>query len=619
VPRLPLALHPPLALVATLAALVAACPQGREDEDETPGDDDSAPTSDDDCAPGDDDASSGGDDDSGSPDDDDSTPAGGARVSGIIRDSEGLPLAGVSVGPAGEEPVTTGADGRFLLPGLPEEGELLLSFSLAGYAPALAALPLHEDASLAWTQVLAPVSDSASFAALGGGSMDFGATLGQVSIPGGGLVTPDGTGASGVVTASGGAIGFGGSGADDGAASWLSLPDPTRAVDAFGAPVLIRVYGAAIFVAAGQDGAPLDLAPSASASVEIALYDPDATLAALSPISAFHLDPATATWVESAQGSVQVDGEGAREAVFQAGSLGYWLVGVALQVSEISCISGSVANGSGTPRAHATVRAIHDATRWQSLVQADASGAFCAPSPAAAEGGVVLEPHWSFGADFGWMLAAPLSVPAGAASCETSPASCVAAGQLRVDHRTCVSGVAVDSASQPIEGMDLRTSVGVSGSSGINGAYCLTVPVLQSVTLYGPLAAGDGAYLPWTVFTEPAAWDCSGGCPNIAVMRPYLNPGCVTGTLRVDGVPSAGDLLLYDLDAPALPVHALTAAGDGSFCADAPASGAMLATSADPALDCIDVASADPITGGRACSGSGCDELPALDCASTAR
>jgi hypothetical protein len=133
--------------------------------------------------------------------------------------------------------------------------------------------------------------------------------------------------------------------------------------------------------------------------------------------------------------------------------------------------------------------------------------------------------------------------------------------------------------------------------------------------MYGPLELDTPGLMPWSVLTVPGSPTCAGGCPNIAVLRPYPTSTCAAGVLQVDGSPQSGTLVeLFDDAAPALPITVTSTGAAGAFCLDAPGNASITAAVADDGLACT------PVTGSTAgmSTGScptGCLDLGTLDCA----
>ena len=135
--------------------------------------------------------------------------------------------------------------------------------------------------------------------------------------------------------------------------------------------------------------------------------------------------------------------------------------------------------------------------------------------------------------------------------------------------------------------------------------------------MFGPISDGEDGYLPWTVLTQPGDPDCLGGCPNIAVVRPYPVTHCAAGTLLVDGVPAAGATVqIYDDFGPRYqPVYELTTEADGTFCTEVP-SGTSVFTEGDPtAYSCSGVSTSTVGSSGGTCAGGGgCFAIGDVEC-----
>ena len=552
----------PLAVILALAG----CPS---DDDDTADDDDSAADDDDSGAPDDDDGAP--DDDDGAPDDDDlgdddDVAPGDERLAGMVFGASGAPLAGAEVGGL----ATTAADGWFEL--LLSTGEQIVPFSGEGLAPAWQRTDLTGDGDHGLLQRLRTAGEAVSFPVLAG--VDTGlVSLEPAAVDVAGL-------ASLTVTEYG--------------------PDDLLTLPVGRSP--LRLHGALRVDVADAGGQPAELVVGQMLQVDLPIPDPGGVLVNGQELPAFRFDPSTGEWTESGGGVLYSDYDGSLVWLYYAARPGLWAAG---ERPLVGCYTGRVVDDMGAARPAAWLGA--DGVDTAGLARGAADGTF--ELTVAAGVAHTLEALWLDGDDLGYL-------PGIAAGVATAGGECLDLGDLVVGTDSCVSGTVLDASIQPVEGAEVRSSTGAALTTGVAGAYCMPAPVLTRVSMYGPLAPGAGGYLPWTVVTLPGSPTCAGGCPNIAVLRPYPSTTCVTGTLTVDGSPVSGEVVhLFDEVAPTLPVYEVTTTAGGSFCSEAPGNGLVTALSADPSLTCAPATGDTSGLTSGACP-SGCLDVGSLDCTS---
>jgi len=554
-----------LALLLAAPAL-GGCPS---DDDDTGDDDDSGGADDDDCAASDDD-DGGPDDDDGGPDDDDlgdddDVAPGDERLAGMVFGVDGGPLAGALVGGASTDP-----DGWFELE--LAAGEQVVPFSGEGLAPAWQRTTLPGDADCALLQRLTPAGEAVSFPVLAGVDIEL-VSLGAAAL-------------------------------DVAGVAWITVT--SYETDAFAALPIGRapltVYRALRVDLADGAGQPVVPIVGQFLQIDLPLGD-SVDVSTGDDLPAFRFDPETAEWVESGGGTVYAAGDGSPVWLYYAATPGLWAVG---ERPPVGCYSGRVVDELGAPRPAAWLEA--DGGSSGGLARTGADGTFVLE--VAAEVAHTLAAVWLDGDDRGYL-------PGLEAGPTTAGEECLELGDLLASAESCVSGTVLDASMAPVEGAEVRSSLGTVLTTGVAGAYCMPAPALTRVSMYSALAPGEGGYYPWSVLTLPGSPTCAGGCPNIAVLRPYPNTTCATGTLTLDGSP-ASDLgvQLFDEMAPALPVYEVSSTSGGAFCSEVPSNTTVSALSADPAHDCAAVSADTSGLSTGACP-TGCLDLGSLDCTSS--
>ena len=551
-----------LLAVLLVALALSGCPTDdvADDDDCAAGDDDSGVVDDDDGATDDDDGATD-DDELG---DDDDVATGDERLAGMVFDSDGDPQAGVEVGGL----AVTGSDGWFEL--LLSPGEQIIPFSGEGLAPAWQRTELPGGADHGLLQRLRASGEPVSFPVLAG--VDTGVvSLGPAAVDVAGLAS---------ITVTGYA------------------PEDLLALPVGRAPLV--VHGALRIDLADAAGQSQQLVLGELAQIDLAIPDPAGELSSGQDLAAFRFDPETGGWAESGSGVLYAAADSSLVWLYHAASPGLWAAGVRPQVG---CYEGRVVDSLGAPRPAAWLGA--DGGNTAALARGAADGTFRMDVAAGLEH--TIEALWLHGDDLGYLSdVAAAGAPAGE--------ECLALGDLEVDSDSCVSGTVLDASLNPVEGAEVRSSLGTTLITGVAGAYCMPAPVLTRVSMYGPLAPGEGGHLPWTVVTAPGSPTCAGGCPNIAVLRTYLTTTCATGTLMVDGSPvSGGAVQLFDEVAPELPVYEVISGSGGAFCSEVPGGASVTALSGDPTLTCASATGSTVGLSTGSCP-SGCLDLGTLDC-----
>ena len=560
-----------LALSLAVALALSGCPRQRGDDD-TEDDDDSATVDDDDQAQDDDDGAP--DDDDAAPDDDDSATddddavPGDQRAAGMVLDPDGGLLRGVEVG--GQ--ATTGPDGWFEL--LVASGEQVISFGGEGLAPSWQRIELPGGVDQGLQQRLRAAGEAVEFQVLDG------VDTGVVQV---------------------------GAEAVDSADSVSIVVTEYLESDLGTLPVgrePLRFFGALRIDLTDATGQAVGLVPGRFFQIDLAALDPDDELLIAQELAAFRFDPSTAAWVDGGAGQVYAAPDGSPVWLYHAASPGLWAAGVR---PASGCYTGRVVDADGDPRQAAWLGAAGD--RSFGLAATGPDGVFVLGVAAGMEH--TLDVLWIDGEERGYL-------PDVAASSAPEGAECLDLGDLAAASESCVSGIVLDESNLPLEGVLVRSSTGEQATTSVSGSYCMAAPVLTQVSMYGPLVPGGPGLMPWSVLTEPGSPVCAGGCPNIAVLRPYFASTCVTGTLQVDGAPQTGvSVELFDDAAPALPIAEISpeTGSAGEFCMEAPGGASLTVTVTDDGVVCAPLTASTVGLSTGSCP-AGCLDLGVLDCSS---
>lgn len=503
-----------------------------------------------------------GDDDDATTDDDDTPFVETTGLKGMVRDVNGMPLAGVLVttnnGISGE----TAADGTFSFVDLPEdqEGAILVNFSLDGYARTQQPFEILRDVHNTLLVSLALVDFEQTFASAAGleFSIEDGGT--RVTLPAGQYVDATGAAYTGDVHVEATVY-------DVFSDELYATPGDFTAIDIAGSPQILESYGMFQVNLTDPEGNELNLdlaGDGAPVVMPIQGSGPQID----DTISAWSYDESVGKWVEEAVGTVVELGDGTLAWEFTASHFSTW--NCDQPISTHGCVSGTVTDSNGSARKGATVKAVGLTYTSTTTSRTGNSGEFCVEVKNGET--VQMEITYSVGGQVASQTTAPVTIPAGQASCSQQGGACVDVGIIPVDILSCLSGFVIDQQSQPVVGANVASPQGGQTTTDVSGGFCLAVPVFQPTQAYVIMPADAGVgFQPVQMFTQPARPDCANGCSNIAILQAYSNPSCSDGEVSINGNPGANTLVdVYDDAFPIHPVFSTLAANDGTFCAPVP-------------------------------------------------
>jgi len=464
------------------------------------------------------------------------------------------------------ESVETGFDGKFLFEGLDATERLLVNVHKEGFAhnqTPIDVLPGVENTLLVTVTELDLIE---TFDAADGLSIDLGHRDTKVDLPADNFVDADGNAYTGEVTVE--VVWYELDQLEGEGNELQATPGDFTAITMGGENVDLESFGMLQVNLLGADGGELQLAGQ-PAPMRLPIHDlgdGDAPVAGES-VPAWSYDESNGKWIEEGEGTVVAGEDGALYWEFAAPHFSTWNVDRPLP--SHGCVSGRLLDPWGTPREGVVVRLIGQSYIATTTARTSEDGTFCAEGKNGST--VFLEFQYTINNQIAVQRTDPITIPAGQGSCLGDWWDCVMLGDIPMEFNTCVSGVVVNGDNQAVQGAQVVSPQGAQAISDDNGAFCLTVPVLQQTEVY---VVQDGQattiFKPVSVFAKPGMPACQSGCDNFVVLRPYESTSCAEGTVSTNNNGQAMPVTAFDINFPNQPVSTAIANGDGSFCIEVP-------------------------------------------------
>ncbi len=544
-------------------------------------------------------------------------------VRGFVHDPLGLPLQAVAVlGSDGSE-VVSDDEGHFELPDVPVGTRLVLTFILDGYATNQSEYVVYEDGSNFLSHTLAPVDLVTAFDSDDGIAFNIDGTH-DFTIPAGTIVDADGNPVDGVISLQ--ATVWDRTTPLDEGGEFLASPGDGRGTMDNGEDHLLYTLGMFQLELATQTGEVVTPGPGFSLNVQV---PPDSNFEDDEEVPYWDYDEDEGTWVQEEEPGkiVPLPGGGQvwefepvmglpirQSTVMRAGN-----PDKPIFITVTGTAKGVVTDWSGNPMIGAPVRIISSDLTFQVNTQTNSLGEFSATVPPWVSTPVgpngrplMIEVDYEAAQKPSLWRGNPIPPPGAGGAADFGT---VVAGSM-----TCLQGTVVDSAGQPVSGVEIASPHGGNASTDGDGAFCMEVPKWQPSTVYAVAQPGAAeGYEP--VRFRPAATaqggTCDSSCPNVVELRAYDQTSCASGRVLVDGVPSEG--LRVDVFEPRFPTAPVFSAltGDGDYCVVVPAEtdvrvrvgAGVLAESNECASYAIDAA---PVA--ETCDGDWCAQVPTFDC-----
>ena len=541
-------------------------------------------------------------------DDDDGTNDPGTSLVGIVLDSMGQPVVDATVTLSSGETVTSGTDGKFRIDELQAASRVLVNVTSPGYARSQTPMEIMQGVENPLVQTLAELDLVETFAAADGAVLSTDAAV-SVELPADNFVDADGEAYDGVVTAE---------------LTWFELGSPGELgneLDAVpgdfsatrldGTDVSLESFGMLQVNLFGDEGQDLDLG-GAVAPMRLPLVDVGSADQPVAGeyVPAWSYDEELGKWIEEGEGLIVEDADGALFWEFDAPHFSTWNTDVPIQTH--GCVSGRLLNSQGTPREGAVARLIGVSYVATTTARTSDDGTFCLEAKNGET--AYIEFQYTAGGNLATQRTDPVTIPSGVGTCLGNWSDCVSVGDIYMEFNTCLAGLVVNGDNQPVEGVYVVSPAGGQSVTASDGAFCLAVPVFEQTRAFVlPEPQGTEIYQPVQVFTQAGMPDCQSGCPNLVVLRPYTETGCVAGEAMVDSVPATGlPIEVYDLAFPEVAVSSTLVEQDGGFCAAVPVTPAGVSVSAGSCGS----RSLDSNWGGPTCENGNCLDAGLFDCAS---
>ena len=493
-------------------------------------------------------------------DDDD---ASTVSMVGIVLSAHGQPLSGVTVSILGSTDATeTDTNGRFNLEGLEASERSIMTFRKEAYARTSTPVELREGVENTIIQRMAVVDHVFSFGSNEGYTFGNEEPL-KLDFPSNNVVDAQGELYNGSVVVEVTVFDLV-SDADNGN-EVLATPGDFTAINGAGEEKTLESYGMVQVNMTTPSGEDLQLGTE-SATIRLPVQNLGAPPIVGDEISAWSYNETIGKWEEEAVGTVsEHNGELVWE--FAAPHFSTW--NCDRPISTHGCLTGTVTDSFGSPRGGATVRAVGITYISTTTARTSQDGSFCLEVKNGET--VWAEISYSMAGQTATQRTDPVTVSPGQASCSLGEGTCDDLGVIPVDIQTCLAGVVIGAANEPLEGMQIMNLNGGVATSDATGSFCVTTPVFQSSDVFVVTEVNDVGFRPVSVFTQPGLPDCQAGCPNAVVLRPYETTTCANGAVFVNGEAIENILVeTYDMDFPGARVYSTLTSSDGSFCAGVP-------------------------------------------------
>jgi hypothetical protein len=523
---------------------------------------------------------------------------GKGTISGQVVDTNGMPIAGVTVGSQSAAISTvTNPGGVFTLTGVKQKAKILVNFTKEAYVFSQATASLVRGA----TNIKENIDDENE-----GGTKLLKTTVVKVLLKSGakqsldavtgGALTEAGfkaTFAANSLTVPTGSVNVTISPLNGSTTQIKAAPGNLVGIDVNGKRLALKPYSM-MDVSLSQNGKQVNLNAAASATIELLL--PASTSLPIGSVkSMWYFETVKGVWKEEGTGTVKASTAIAgRKAVFA--TVKHFTFWAFVEPVSLTAVTGRVIDAFGLPFADAYIEARPNDNTTISNASVDALGNYCVELPSGVPAsitayGKIYSPD--DGAFVSW-VSANLNLISNAAvsSCDTG-ASQVAPDIVLERSLSCISGFVQDASGLPMDGVTVYSSLGTFTStprSNIAGSYTLFAPKNATVNVY---ATG---YKSVTVMTSG-----DGSCVT-ADLKPSVGNACLSGIVfhrfNLDPLPyrpfPGFQAVAYDGNGTQFTSSPTTGA-DGRYCMDG-----LQAASVIPNVGVLDGASSallvDPIT-----------------------
>lgn len=294
-----------------------------------------------------------------------STPTTGMVLGVVVSNLDGLPVSGATVS-VGTSTATTGADGTYVISGVPTTSRAVVNITANNFAPGSKVTAVFDGSISRADAALLPVAYTATIASL--------ATVQTVAVPNSSatvvlpanaLVTGVGAAPSGNITVSVTPL--------DPSSNPQIMPGDYATNDGG----QIQSYGALNVNMTDATGAPLNLAPGVTSTIRIPVA---AGTAPLATMDMWYYDSITGRWVN--QGTLALGGIAPNQ--YYEGSVTHFSTWNADQRISTTCVTGKVVDVNGAPVGNARVESEGQGYAGTSTAYSAADGSFTIKIKAAA-------------------------------------------------------------------------------------------------------------------------------------------------------------------------------------------------------------------------------------------
>jgi len=553
-------------------------------------------------------------------DDDDLTPtladdddASIASLTGIVLDAYGQPLGEVVVALLGSDVATTSDNsGRFELENLIPSARAIVTFRKEAYARTSVPIELRENVENTIIQRMAVIDHVFTFDSTAGYTFGNEEPL-KLEFPSNNVIDEQGEVYNGSVVVE--VTVFDLVSTTDNGNEVLATPGDFTAVDSVGEEKTLESYGMVQVNMTTPSGADLQLGSQVSV-IRLPVQNLGAPPVVGDEISAWSYNETLGKWEEEAVGTV-TEFEGTLVWEFSAPHFSTW--NCDRPISTHGCLTGRVTDSQGSPRGGATVRAVGITYISTTTSRTGQDGSFCLEVKNGET--VWAEISYSIAGQIATQRTDPTVIPAGQASCSLGEGTCVDLGEIPVDIQTCVTGIVINNQNIPQADVQVFSPQGGLATTDNDGAFCMTTTVFQDTAVYAQSQLDGILYQPVEAYTQPGTPNCQGGCPNLVILRPYVDTSCAHGNVVINGNGASVLVSVYDNNFPAAAIGSTLSASDGSFCASVPANvSATLQVGVEPDICGSETVSLDNFAGsacgdtGQSTAGSECYPLEDFNC-----